>query len=157
MFGIIGKRRRELDRVYTLVSRLELEKEALEKAAREYNRAALEGILIGYCRVFGKRIEIDGAEDMEKEYLENAILFNEPFIQRHRSRLIGICYNPEFDTYTDGAKKALLRGRHMGLEGIISTSYLCGDEAEYQGWDEIGEAVLEILKEQFKDAVPPSD
>ncbi len=151
MFRIIGKRKRELNQAYTLISRLTFEMEDLKKSAQEYYFVVLEDILIGYCRIYGKRIKIDGPKNLVNEYLENAILFCEPFILEHHPKLIGICYNPKFDIDSAGAQSALLKGRHLGLEGIFTTSYLAGDEADYQPWNEIGEAVLEILKKQFDD------
>lgn len=118
---------------------------------RRYVPIALESLLISYCRVYGKRIHIQGCEPDYPEYFENAIIFDQPFIRENGKKLIGICYHPEFDDSNVFDKQTLLTGKHLGLEGIRSLTSLGGDEAEYLEWEEIGQGVLDVLENQFRD------
>lgn len=122
----------------------------LERVYSEIKQRAIEDELIAYCRIFGERIKIETPNNSYEEYFENAILFKKPITILHRSTLLGICYNPKFDTFGKNEKASLLKGRHLGLEGIVSLSYLCGDEAEYQPWVEFGPIILQMFREDYK-------
>ncbi|MBQ9713059.1 MAG: hypothetical protein IJV54_12310 [Bacteroidales bacterium] len=123
---------------------------------RKIQPIAIEEELISYCRVFGERIPIKAPDSSYgEEYFENAILFKEPVVLEHRTPLLGICYNPQYDTSNEFGKANLLKGRHLGLEGIISLSYLCGDEAEYQPWEKFGPIILNQFHSQLR--IPTAD
>lgn len=122
----------------------------LDDYIKTFRPLAVEDELISYCRVFGKRIPIEFPDDKREGYFENAILFDEPVIFGSYNPLLGICYNPDFDICTPNDKQQLLKGRHLGLEGIVSLSYLLGDEAEYKPWTELGPVILNLLREKYK-------
>ena len=102
-------------------------------------REALENRILCLCLKYGKDVTFkDDREDysvpnpVEMTY-ENAVVFSERKTLRNYN-IAGVCYSvkndKEWDKYQGPHGPQLENGRHPGLEFIVSTKWLAGDEAE---------------------------
>lgn len=148
MFGF--KYRKMYQEVLGELCSKEIDAQKLAAKVVELNPVMVEDRIISYCRVFGSKVQLECPDGVEDAYLENAIVFDEPLVLKYCNPLLGVCYTPKFDVFGENAKRCLLKGRHLGLEGIMSLKYCAGDEADCLRWEEIGEDVLEVLEKKFK-------